>query len=677
MQRRAYLLFSIAFFVLGVIFFSLAIQKYQVLTSTRASGDTITLKFYDKKGVVDQSFGVIVNDITNDTTVQELKNYFKTGNIYIKLKNPTPAIIQSTQFETLQTSGFKWYLSFSNYETMTPAVQAYVDKYQSEIVVELMEYSAFDVAKTNAVKAIKPEQIKFHQGVATFWPREQVKDLLAKAPPPIINAISIKFENREEAIWGYVKTMFDTMYDASKSIHGESSTKIVYPPNSMLSLSEIIMPSGVVQNQIKRFSLVVSAMVTSVQTEPEKAPIRFVNGGVFDTMNTAEKTTMSLFASQLATKPEVVWPDAFRGNGDPWDNPFVSEYNFKPIMGVLLEKSGEYMGTLLNVSDETPTVQLPAHDYAGYKTYSNIRGATTLINEQRQIAFQPYESIIIVPPSMTIPSGDGGDDDDPPRSGILECDAGPDPYNSNKIVIKNGTEQPIDKIEVDLFRCTYVPGRLEQFRGSYRCEGGDNACADGAASCFTGEWDGGFSQPKRNIVLQPGQSMTFEYEKTPCKTAQMDVRTMNDGVESIECHNVQSKDTVPAGDMWPGGYAFAISENSTGYDPATQTCPQITATPTPPQEDTPSPTPSPTESPSPSPSPTNTPTLTPSPTKTPTPTFTPSPTPVPPSPTPVVIVEVPTATPVTKLEVEDQAPGMNPALALFVPFILVLLGLAL
>ncbi len=671
MHRRAYLLFSIAFFVLGVIFFSLAIQQYQVLTSSRAAGGTISLKFYEKRGPVDQKFGVIVNDITNDATVQELKNYFAGGNIYIKIKNPTAAMIQSTQFEALQTAGFKWYLSFSNYEGMTPVIQAYYEKYQDEIVVELMDYRAFDVTKTNEVKALKPDKILFHAGVDTFWPREQVKDLLAKAPPPIINAISIKFENRDEDIWPYVKTMFDTMFDASKSVSGESSTKIVYPPGSMLSLSEITMPSSIVQNQIKRFSLLVSAMVTHVQTEPEKAPIKFVNGGVFDTMNGAEKTTLSLVAKQLATQPQIVWPDAFGGNGDPWDNPYVSEYNFKPIMGQLNEKNGEYMGMLLNVSDETPTVQLPEHDYAGYKTYSNIRGATTLIDAQRQIAFQPYESVVIVPPSMTIPDG-GSPDDGGTRSGVLECDSGPDPYNSNKITIKNGTEQPIDKIEVDLFRCTYVPGRLEQYRGSYRCEGGDNACADGAESCFVGEWDGEFSQPKREIVLQPGQSMTFEYEQTPCKTAQMDVRTENNGVEAIECHNVQSSNTVPPGEMWPGGYAFAISENSTGYDPATQTCPQNTPTPTQPQEETPSPSPSPSNSPSPSPSHSPTPSFTPTPTPVP-----PTPTPVPPTPTFTPVPPPPTATPVTQLAVEDQPPGMNPAFAVLIPFILVLLGLAL
>ncbi len=676
MHRRAYLLFTIAFFILGVIFFSLAIQQYRVLTSSRAAGDTISLKFYDKRGPIDQKFGVMVNDITNDTTVQELKKYFSGGNIYIKIKNPTAAMIQSTQFESLQTAGFKWYLSFSNYENMTPVVQAYYAKYQDQIVVELMDYNAFDVAKTNEIKALKPDKILFHAGVATFWPREQVKDLLQRAPPPIINAISIKFENRDEDIWGYVKTMFDTMYDASKSISGDSSTKIVYPPNSMLSLSEITMPSSIVQNQIKRFSLLVSAMVTHVQTEPEKAPIKFVNGGVFDTMNVAEKTTMSLVAKQLAVSPHVVWPDAFRGNGDPWDNPFVSEYNFKPIMGTLTEKNGEYMGMLLNVSDETPTVRLPEHNYAGYKTYSNIRGATTLIDAQRQIAFQPYESIVLVPPTMTIPDGGGDDDDDDNRSGVLECDSGPDPYNSNRITIKNGTEQPIDKIEVDLFRCTYVPGRKEQYRGSYRCEGGDNACADGAASCFVGEWDGNFSQPKRNIVLQPGQSMTFEYEQTPCKTAQMDVRTENNGVESIECHNVQSSNTVPPGEMWPGGYAFAISENSTGYDPATQTCPQSTPTPTQPAEDTPTPSPSPSPSETPSPSPTHSPTPSPSFTPTPTP-VPPTPTPIPPTPTFTSVPPPPTSTPVTKLEVEDQPPGMNPAIAVLIPFVLILLGLAL
>jgi hypothetical protein len=47
------------------------------------------------------------------------------------------------------------------------------------------------------------------------------------------------------------------------------------------------------------------------------------------------------------------------------------------------------------------------------------------------------------------------------------------------------------------------------------------------------------------------------------------------------------------------------------------------------------------------------------------------------SPTPVIIVEAPTPTPVTQLEVAEQKPGITPWMILLIPFAMVLLGLAL
>lgn len=674
MHRNGYLLLSLFFLILGVIFFSLAVRQYQVVTSSQAAGETVAVNFSPNQtyGTVNQSFGVIVGDISKETTVSDLRTYFKGKNVTLKLLNPTPEIINSSSFATLQTDGFLWYLAFDNYESMTTTLAAYYAKYETPITVELTKYEAFDRDKTTTLKTTYPK-IKFHAAGFLFWPRDKAKDILTKAPPPIVDALSFQTQTTEDGLWQYLKLMFATLFDASSDVAGNSGILMNYPSNSKLSLSRIILTGSLIQNQIRRYSIITSAIVSAVQTQGRegKAPIATIIAGDFEQLNTSERTMLSLLASTIQTKPSVAWPPAVPENGDPWDNTFVQNSNTKPLAGFMSVANGTWYGILFNTEALQKTVLLPQGDYTTYQLYSNIKGKERTITNGNQILLDPYETVMMIPSTISIPSGGGGGS----QSGLLECDAGVDPYNSNKIVVKNGTSQAIDKIEVDLFHCKYVPGQLEKYRGSYRCEGGPEACADGAESCFKGDWDSAFSQPKRNIVLQPGESMTFEYKNNACATSQMDVRTMNDGIVQIECHNVQSKDTVKPGEMWPGGYAFAISENSVGYNASTQSCPQPTATPSPNPSDSPTPSPSqtPTSSPtqSPTPSPTRTPTPSPTPSNTPSPSPTRTPTPIPPTPTPIP------PTPVQDLTVNEQAPGFNPWFALLIPFGLVALGLAL
>ena len=674
MKRNRLLLLGLLFLTVGVILFSLAIQHYRVLTKSQAAGETIPITFSSTKtfGQIDQSVGVIVGNISAEGVVADLQKYFKGKGVYLKLINPTVETINSPAFTTLQQDGFNWYLSFDTYEKIDTAVAAYYAKYQSDIVVELTNAEIFDPTKTQTLKTTYPN-VTFHAGGFVFWPRDKVKTLVTNGPPNLVGAYTFTLETADGTLWDYMKLMYATVFDASMDIPGNSGITINYPQNASLSLSHIRIPGSQIQNQIRRYSNVVSAVVSTISSQAavNKAPIRFIMAGEFEQLNGADKSLLSTFASTLQLKPAVVWPEAIAANGDPWDTT-------KPIAGYMSFKNDKWYGMLFNTEAIETTIQLPNIDYTGYKTYSNIRAITSIITTSKQIVMQPYEIIAIVPESVIIPTGS----DIAPLSGVLECDSGPDPYNSNRIVIKNGTNQAIDKIELDLFRCTYIPGKLEQFRGSYRCEGGAQACADNAASCFTGTWDEAFSQPKRNIVLQPGESMTYEYEKTACATAQMDVRTMNDGIAAIECHNVQSSNTVKPGEMWPGGYAFAISENAQGYDTNTQSCPQATptATPVPPTATVVPPTATVVPSTA-TVVPSTVTVVPPMVTHTPVP---PTATAVPPTATPTQVVVVVTNTPVpvtpspvTNLAVEGQSPGFNPLFVLLIPFGLILLGLAL
>ncbi len=253
-----------------------------------------------------------------------------------------------------------------------------------------------------------------------------------------------------------------------------------------------------------------------------------------------------------------------------------------------------------------------------------------------------------------------------PGDGQLVCNAGNNPYNSNSITVQNNTSENVP-VDSNVFRCVYKPNKVGI---GYTCETAQ-ACADkgNPPQCDIGTWD---QQASKQITMAPGQSMTFSVSANPCEIVQIDTYNPVDHAVDVpvECYNVDSQYTnPPPPDRWPGGIAFGISQNSTGYDASTDSCPQPTPTSTPTPTLTPTPppgatnTPTPTRTPTPSstptgpftpPPPTNTPTVTPTsppgatatptppPVPTPTPTSPPGTTPTPTSPPPAPGTSLPT-----------------------------------
>ena len=158
------------------------------------------------------------------------------------------------------------------------------------------------------------------------------------------------------------------------------------------------------------------------------------------------------------------------------------------------------------------------------------------------------------------------------NDGVLDCDPGPDPYNSNSITISNNSDEAVDNISFDVFRCPYVPGMVEQYRGSFKCE---PTCSSNEPNCLEGVWDSEADQ--RNVVLAPGDTRTFTESANDCEIIQIDVRNDDENNGNLECHNVQSRNTVQPGEIWPGGISFGISQNADGYPECEQPTP--TATP--------------------------------------------------------------------------------------------------
>jgi hypothetical protein len=139
------------FFGLGILFFALSIQKYQVSTSTRAdTSATITVNYTDSTnfGVLDQSFGIIV-PIENTELVTEIDTKFKNTGIFIKIVNPTVDTITNANFVKLANSGFKFYFSFDAYTNMQSVLTKFKEAHINEVVVELTTLDNLDAAETD------------------------------------------------------------------------------------------------------------------------------------------------------------------------------------------------------------------------------------------------------------------------------------------------------------------------------------------------------------------------------------------------------------------------------------------------------------------------------------------------------------------------------------------------
>jgi hypothetical protein len=692
------------FFGLGILFFALSIQKYQISTSTRAdTSATITVNYTDSTnfGVLDQSFGIIV-PIENTELVTEIDTKFKNTGIFIKIVNPTVDTITNANFVKLANSGFKFYFSFDAYTNMQSVLTKFKEAHINEVVVELTTLDNLDAAETDNLLTVNPT-IKFHAPYMDFWPtdRNDVRAILDVVSPPKLDAISIHtfVMTPSNAIIDDVQLMFDTFFDASKDI---GNVDINYPANSKISLSNIetLENGDAAAEQARRFGIITGAMGSSIvsQTADNNAPIRYIIAGDVSKMATTEKNMLVAYAEFIKSKPKIVWPNAIPTNGNMLKDT-------QPIVGIVGNAQNS-SGIFTNVKNETVIVELPSGiNVANYKTYSNLRGGGNAIDSNRKITLQPYETVSFFlapgpaalqlavgdtsPTPTTIPGGGATPfptlPNEPKAADQLVCDPGADPYNSNTIRITNNSGKDIEELNAVVFRCKYIPDKIR--KGFYKCE----TCTDGDevnnSDCQVGVFDDAASS---DFPLAAGETKTVSVTVNACEIVQLDVANNAVHVEDSneECYNVRSSDTNPAAPArWQGGIAFAIGQNSTGYNASTQTCAATTPTPTvPAEEQTPTPTvpadetPTPSDTPTPSPSPTETntptPTLVPTETNTPTPTATPTNTPVPPTPTNTPL-PTNTPTPITQIAVNNQSPGITPWVFITIPIGIILLGLLL
>lgn len=682
-MKKNYLVFiTIICFSLGVLFFSLAIQKYQVLIRSDATGAIVNIDFTQAEtyGTSELNLGVILQDINNINTVNQIISLYKTRNFHIQLIDPESQTIKSDNFKKLSDENFRWYFSFSNYEKIRAVLQSYYEKYDTEIIIELRNNDLFNKAIIEEILNRYPKA-RFHTSHFAFLPKDKVKTIVAQLPPPRLDAVSFFtiVDSSRSNVFDDIFTIFSIFYDTAKDISGSSGIKINWPTNSKISLSDIQTLDTSIKEQARRFGIISSGFVVNVQTKNrnQDAQLKYITAGVFETLSQDERKVLTYFSDYILKNYNMVWPWAVPENGAPWYNPYVGRSNTDPIMGIIGIKDGKYLGILLNSRDITSTAKLPASvNFTGYKNYSNKRGQGIFINGSNEVVFQSYETVIfyhdeaIAPTTAqttinpTIP---------PQASNQLVCDPGPDPYNSETIVVTNNTSETISNLTSTTFRCAYIPDKIK--KGYYMCETCDTPEGRANPNCQVGKWD-----PEASIAefsLAPGQSKTISVKANQCEIIQFDVYNTDVHTQDSnrECYNIRSQYTNPVPpSRWPGGIAFGINQNASGYDPATKTCPVITSTltPTPTATNTPTLTATPTVTPSPTITPTATITKTPTPTNTPrppTPTFTPKPTKTP--------IPTKTPTPIKELTVENQPPGGTSWVLIFIPIGLLLLGILL
>lgn len=694
------LLISIFLFGLGIIFASLAIQNYQVRTDTQAGGGNsidIDLSAQEQYGAITQNFGILLPDITNTELVNDIDSRYKVVNVasesasmLIKLTNPTVETIQHPNFQKLQSSGFRWYFAFTTFTDVAPVLAEYYETNTREVVVEITNYDNFDVTQIDSLLTTYP-QVKIHAAEFTFWPREQVKELLTKVQPPKLNAVSFKtVVNGDASIKDDVLLMFDTFWDASKDVGGNSGIEINYPANSKLALSDIQTKAGGVaaQEQARRLGIITSAMTSALQApSADEAPINYIIAGDYSKMTTLERTAVLGYAHFMQQSPQVIWPQLSPTNGSVMRG-------VDPLVGTVAFKNNSYYAIFTNITGDPVTINMPENiDFNGYVTYSDQKGAGDMVTTENTIVLQGYETVYVFPsngawglltqaglspqPGTITPTGQANATSPFPTfppiptqaQGTLICDSGPDPYDSDTIIVYNDTDQTIEDLTSYVHRCEYEPGKIT--KGFYKCETAAT-CDPNDEHCDPGVWD---QEAGEDFSLAPGEQKVLKMTVNPCEIAQLDVQNadVHEGDSPLECTNIRSQHTVNVGQRWPGGIGFAIGSNPATY--ADGTCEPPTNTPTPSEAPTNTPAPSDTPVPTNTPAPTNTPlpTNTPIPTNTPMPTHTPLPTYtlIPTNP------PLPTNTPITELVVNNQPPGITPWAIIAVPIGLILIGLLL
>jgi len=397
--NNKYLYLLILLILLGILLtVSQTLKTKSSITniSSKAAGEESKDIIFDSGtnyGQTNLSIGIAIPNNIDDTLAQNITNLYDGKNIYLKIANPDTGLLDSSNFRMLTSRNYSWYFLFSQNNNVTSFLTSYFQKYDKEAVVEL---ATFDASLIQDLK-IRFTKTKFHTSNFLFWPRDAVKNVLSQVSPPKLEAISFRTEkNGLGDVFADIKLMFDTFYDASKDIPGNSGIKINYPANTILSLSGISVNTDIPKSVAYQAGLIYSTIVSSVQSQGRngQAPIRYMIVNDYSAKTQQEKYLIKYFAEFLTYQPQIVWPMAIPENGDPYDNAFFPQSNTKPVIGVIGKITNGYFIIFSNISDTDIFANLEQDlGLANYKFYSTIRGSGNFSTSSKQIKILPYETI--------------------------------------------------------------------------------------------------------------------------------------------------------------------------------------------------------------------------------------------------------------------------------------------
>lgn len=340
-------------------------------------------------GTIGQKAGIEVSPSMNDSSARTFAAAFSSMGIYVKVANPPASFTASSAFPVMDSVAGGWYVSLRAGAQSLSLLSSLTASTSKPVVVEVAPYDSSFIADIRK----RFPTVKIHTAGYLYWPRGEVRSVLSQIKPPVIEAISMQVENDLNGdIFPKVKLMFDTFFDASGDIPGTSGIKINYPSGTSLALSDIRPKSSEDNTKTAyRMSVAAAAAVAGVQFQGKNnnAPYRYVVMGSYGELSPTARTIVSRYTKFLSLSPDVIWPMAIGGNGDPYDNPFLEDSNSKPVMGVIGVIQGKTEGVIINASSHNTQVELP---YAvSANAFSSHIGSFIMSST---IQLSPHETVI-------------------------------------------------------------------------------------------------------------------------------------------------------------------------------------------------------------------------------------------------------------------------------------------
>ena len=361
----------------------------------RASSETVDLQL-GNYGTIDQSFGIEVPNTLDNRITSNILFPFPRGGIYLKVKDPGTSLF-NPNFDQLSANNFSWYFTFSA-QTDAATIASVVDTALQKIgnktlVVELEDYK--NVSLITNLKNKYQNKIKINTTALSQWyNRGAIGNTIRSYPPNTIDVTTYQTPSYElSQIFDKVRVMVDTFYDLSYDV-GPSGPNITYPAGWK---NGVVIDSGTdtnIQKQISYITGVISAAI-AINKESQAGghpPISYIITSDYQNKSDNERQVLVYIADFINKHPTLVWPQAFAGNGGPYDYAPFGDGKTDRIVGVIGKIGGDSYVILTNTSDGNITVNLNT-DVNGYQVYSTTKGQGTITNNS--YTFTPYETVVI------------------------------------------------------------------------------------------------------------------------------------------------------------------------------------------------------------------------------------------------------------------------------------------